>query len=101
VIGRSGKVVGGDFSLDDGDVVQKIAASGMISYLIAWQGYLDNQDYDVGKVLEGATETETTTKVEAFLRGDRSLLIEELTEMIAFWRERLPESEDRAKTNGY
>lgn len=41
VIGTSGKVIGGEFQLDDGDVVQKVAASGLVSYLIAWQGVLE------------------------------------------------------------
>lgn len=50
VIGTSGKVIGGEFPLNDGDVVQKVAASGLISYLIAWQGALDRPDYDVSRI---------------------------------------------------
>jgi hypothetical protein len=79
VMGKAGKGVGGEFLLDDGDVIQKIYASGMILYLIAWQGNLDRQDYDVSKVLEGETEAETTGKIERFVRRDRTLLIQELT----------------------
>jgi hypothetical protein len=77
VIGKTGKLIGGEFLLDDGDVIQKIYASGMILYLIAWQGNLDRQDYDVSKVLEGETEAETIAKIDRFVRGDRTLLIEE------------------------
>jgi hypothetical protein len=53
VLGATGKVVGGEFLLDDGDVVQKIAASGLVSYLIAWQGSLDNREFDVSQVFDG------------------------------------------------
>jgi hypothetical protein len=101
VIGTSGKVIGGEFPLNDGDVVQKVAASGLISYLIAWQGVLDRPDYDVSRVLEGDTEAETIARIEAFVRGDRTLLIQELAETIAFWRAHLPEYDDRGKTDPY
>jgi hypothetical protein len=101
VIGKTGKLIGGEFSLDDGDVIQKIYASGMILYLIAWQGNLDRQDYDVSKVLEGETEAETTAKIERFVRGDRTLLIQELTTAIASWREQIAEYEEMGKTDGY
>jgi hypothetical protein len=94
-------VIGGEFLLDDGDVVQKIFSSGLISHLIAWQGNLDTRDYDASRVLEGETEVETIAKVEAFVRGDRSLLIQELTETIAFWQGRLPEYEEKGRTDDY
>lgn len=101
VIGKTGKVIGGEFWLNDGDVVQKIAASGMISYLIAWQGTLDDQNYDVWRVLEGETEAETIAKIEAFVRGDRRLLIEQLTESIAYLRKDLPEYDEKARVDEY
>jgi hypothetical protein len=44
VIGKTGKVIGGEFRLDDGDVVQKVAASGLVLHFIAWQGSLDDPD---------------------------------------------------------
>jgi hypothetical protein len=101
VIGKTGKVLGGEFLLNDGDVVQKIAASGLVSYLIAWQGSLDNRECDISQVLDGESEEETTAKVEAFVRGDRSLLIKELTEAIEFWTKSLAEYEEKGKTDEY
>jgi hypothetical protein len=101
LIGKTGKLIGGEFLLDDGDVIQKIYASGMILYLIAWQGNLDRQDYDVAKVLEGETEAETIAKIERFVRGDRTLLIHELTKAVASWREQVAEYEEMGKTDEY
>ncbi len=101
VMGKTGKLIGSEFLLDDGDVIEKIYASGMILYLIAWQGNLDRQDYDVSKVLEGETETETIAKIERFVRGDRTLLIQELTKAIASWREQVAEYEEMGKTDQY
>jgi hypothetical protein len=101
VVGKTGKLIGGDYFLEDGDVVQKIYASGMVLYLIAWQGNLDRQDYDVDKVLEGETEAETMAKIERFVRGDRTLLIQELKKAIASWREQVAEYEEMGKTDNY
>jgi hypothetical protein len=100
-VGKTGKPIGGDYLLEDGDVVQKIYASGMAMYLIAWQGNLDRQDYDVDKVLEGETEAETIAKIERFVRGDRTLLIQELTKVTAFWRKQVAEYEEMGKTDDY
>lgn len=101
VVGKTGKLIGGEYLLDDGDVIQKIYASGMVLYLIAWQGNLDRQDYDVDKVLEGETEAETIAKIERFVRGDRTLLIQELTKATVFWREQVAEYEEMGKTDNY
>ena len=101
VIGKAGKLIGGEYLLEDGDVVQKRYASGMVLYLIAWQENLDRQDYDVDKVLEGGTEAETIAKIERFVRGDRILLIQELTKAIASWREQVAEYEEMGKTDDY
>jgi hypothetical protein len=101
VIGKTGKLIGGEYLLDDGDVIQKIYASGMVLYLIAWQGNLDRQDYDVGKVLEGETEAETIAKIGRFVRGDRTLLIQELKKAIASWREQVAEYQEMGKTDDY
>jgi hypothetical protein len=101
VVGKTGKLIGGDFFLDDGDVIQKIYASGMVLYLIAWQGNLDRQDYEVDKVLEGETEAETTAKIERFVSGDRTLLIQELTTAIASWCEQVAEYQEMGKTDEY
>lgn len=79
IIGKTGKVIGGEFLLNDGDVVQKVAASGHVSYLIPWQGASDDRDYDVSAVFQSNTEEETIKNIEAFVRGDRTLLIDELT----------------------
>jgi hypothetical protein len=73
----------------------------MVLYLIAWQGNLDRQDYDVGNVLEGETEAHTIAKIERFVRGDRTLLIQELTEAIASWRGQVAEYEEMGKTDQY
>ena len=94
-------MIGGEHLLDDGDVVQKIYASGMVLYLIAWQGNLDRQDYDVDKVLEGETEAETIAKIERFVRGDRTLLVQELKKALALWREQVAEYEEMGKTDDY
>jgi hypothetical protein len=101
VMGKTGRLIGGEFLLDDGDVSQKIYASGMILYLIAWQGNLDRQDYSVDKVLEGETEAETIAKIERFVWGDRTLLIQELTKAIASWREQVAEYQEMGKTDQY
>jgi hypothetical protein len=47
LVGKTGRVIGGEFLLNDGDVVRKVAATGMVSYLIPWQGNIDDRDYDV------------------------------------------------------
>ena len=101
VVGKTGKLIGGEYLLEDGDVVQKTYASGMVLYLIAWQGNLDRQDYDVDKALEGETEAETIAKIERFVRGDRTLLIQELTKATAFWRDQVAEYEEMGKTDDY
>jgi hypothetical protein len=101
VIGKTGKVIGGEFLLNDGDVVQKIAASGQVSYLIPWQGNIDDRDYDVSVVFEGNTEEETVARIEAFVRDDRTLLIQELTGCINFWQNTLPEYEENGRTDKY
>jgi hypothetical protein len=101
VIGKTGKVIGGEFLMDDGDVVQKIFSSGMERYYIAWQGSLDHPDYDAYQVLQGETESETIAKVEQFVRGDRTLLAEDLTNTIAAWREQTAAYEERGKTDEY
>lgn len=101
VIGKTGKVIGGEFLLNDGDVVQKIAASGLVSYLIAWQGTLDNRECDISQVFDGDSEKERIAKVEAFVSGDRALLIEELKDAIAFWTDSLAEYEEKGKTDEY
>lgn len=100
-IGNSGKVIGAEFWLEDGDVVQKVAASGQVRHFIAWQGSLGEPDYDVSRVLEGETEAETTANVEAFLRGDRTLLIRELEETIAYYAEKAAEYLAGGKTDPY
>jgi hypothetical protein len=86
IIGKSGKVIGGEFLLNASDVVQKIAASGLVSYLIPWQGNINDRDYDVSAVFEGNTEEPTVKRIQAFVYGDRTLLLKELTECIAFWQ---------------
>jgi hypothetical protein len=101
IIGKSGKVIGGEFLLDDGDVVEKIYSSGMERYHIAWQGSLDHPDWDAYQVLQGETPTETAAKIERFARGDRTLLIEDLTKTIAWWSEQIAEYEERGKTDEY
>jgi len=101
IIGRSGRLIGGEFLLNDGDVVQKIYSSGMILYRIAWQGHLERQDYDVSQVFEGDTEAETTAKIERFVRGDRTLLIQELSHTVSSWREQVAEYEQMGKTDPY
>ena len=101
VVGKTGRLFGGEYLLDDGDVIQKIYASGMVSYLIAWQGNLERQDYDVANVLEGESGAETIAKIERFVLGDRTLLIEELTKAIASWREQVAEYEEMGKTDLY
>ena len=101
VLGKTGRLIGGEYLLENGDVVQKIYATGMILYLIAWEGNLDRQDYDVDKVLEGETEAETIAKIERFVRGDRTLLIQELKKAIASWREQVAEYEEMGKTDDY
>jgi hypothetical protein len=101
VIGKTGKVIGGEFLLDDGDVVQKIAASGLVSYLIAWQGSLDNRECDISQVFDGESEAERIAKVEAFVSGDRALLIRELIDAISFWTKSLAEYDEKGKTDEY
>jgi hypothetical protein len=101
VIGQTGKVIGGEFWLDDGDVVRKVAASGQVRHFIAWRGNLDDLDYDVSRVLEGETELETANKVEVFVRGDRTLLIRELEETIAYCNARVAECEEEGKKDSY
>jgi hypothetical protein len=101
VIGKTGKVIGGEVLLNDGDVVQKIAASGLVSYLIAWQGSLDNREFDISQVFDGESEDERIGKVEAFVRGDRTFLIKELTDAIEFWTKSLAEYEEKGKTDEY
>jgi hypothetical protein len=101
VIGKTGQVIGGEFLLNDGDVVQKIAASGLVSYLIAWQGSLDNRECDISQVFDGETEEERIANVEAFVGGDRALLIHELTDAISFWTNNLAEYEEKGKTDEY
>jgi hypothetical protein len=101
VIGKTGKVIGGELLLNDGDVVQKIAASGLVSYLIAWQGTLDNRECDISQVFDGDSEEETIAKVEAFVRGDRTLLIKELIDAIEFWTKSLADYEEKGKTDEY
>jgi hypothetical protein len=97
IIGKTGKVIGGEFFLDDGDVVQKIFSSGMERYHIAWRGSLDHPDYDADQVLQGETEAETIEKIEQFVRGDRKLLIEDLTNTITSWSEQIAEYEEKGK----
>src|SRR5690242_14379497 len=63
VIGKTGQVIGGEFLLNDGDVVQKIAASGTISHLIPWRGNIDDRDFDVSKVFEGKTEEQRIANI--------------------------------------
>jgi hypothetical protein len=101
VIGQTGKVIGGEFWLDNGDVVRKVAASGQVRHFIARQGNLDDLHYDVSRVLEGETDFETAKKVEAFVRGDRTLLIRELEETIAHSNERAAECEEEGKEDSY
>lgn len=101
VFGETGRLIGGKFLLDDGDVVQRVYASGMTLYVVAWQGNLDRQDYEVSKVLQGQTEAETTAKIERFVLGDRTLLIEELTKAIALRREQVAEYDEMGKTDHY
>jgi hypothetical protein len=101
VIGKTGKVIGGEFLLDDGDVVQKIFSSGMDRYYIAWQSSLDHPDYDAYQVLQGETDAETIAKVEQFVRGDRTLLIEDLTYAISSMREGVAEYEEKGRTDEY
>jgi hypothetical protein len=101
VIGKTGKVISGDFLLNDGDVVQKIAASGLVSYLIAWQGGLDHRECDISHVFDGETEEERIAKIEAFVRGDRTLLVKELKDAISFWTDNLAEYEEKGKTDEY
>ncbi len=101
VVGKTGKVIGGEFLCNDGDVVQKVAATGMISYLIPWQGNIDDRDYDVSQVFAGETEGERIAKVETFVRGDRSHLIQDIEDTIAFWKETLPEYEEQARADRY
>ena len=64
-------------------------------------GNLDRQDYDVASVLEGETEAETIAKIERFVSGDRTLLIQQLTTAIASWREQVAEYEEMGKTDQY
>jgi hypothetical protein len=97
IIGKTGKVIGGEFLLEDGDVVQKIYSSGMERYYIAWQGGRDHPDYDAYQVLQGDTEAETISKVERFVGGDRTLLVEDLTNTIALWSDQIVQYEERAK----
>jgi hypothetical protein len=101
LVGKTGRVIGGEFLLNDGDVVRKVAATGMISYLIPWQGNIDDRDYDVSQVFAGETEAERIAKVETFVRGDRSHLIQEIEDTIAFWKETLPEYEEQARADRY
>jgi hypothetical protein len=101
LVGKTGRLIGGEFLLDDGDVIQKIYASGMVLYLIVWQGNLDRQDYDVSKVLEGEKEAETIAKIAQFVRGDPTLIIQELTKAISAWREQVAEYQEMGKTDQY
>ena len=55
----------------------------------------------MSRVLEGDTEAEKITRIEAFVRGDRALLIQELAETIAFWREQLPDYDEHGQTDPY
>lgn len=52
-------------------------------------------------MLEGETEDETSAKVEAFVRGDRGLLIRELEETIAHCLERVAECAEKGNTDSY
>lgn len=101
IVGKTGKVIGGEFLLDDGDVVQKIFSSGMDRYYIAWQGSLDHPDYDAYQVLQGETESETIAKVEQFVCGDRTLVIEDLSHTISSMREGVAEYEEKGRTDAY
>lgn len=87
--------------LNDGDVVQKVAATGMISYLIPWQGNIDDRDYDVSEIFAGETDAERIAEIEVFVRGDRSHLIREIVDTITFWKETLPEYEEQTRADEY
>ena len=50
---------------------------------------------------EGETEAETAATIDRFVRGDRTLLIEELTTAIVSWREQVAEYEEMGKTDEY
>ncbi len=98
-VGKSGKVLRRDIVLEHGDVVRKVAASGTDDFLIAWPGTFDDHDPDYSSAFDGQTEAETIAKMEAFVRGDRTLLLKELIDSIAFWQATLLEYEEQAKTS--
>ena len=100
VVGKTGRVIGGEFLLNDGDVVRKVAASGMISYLIPWQGNIDDRDYDVSQVFAGKQKPRGLQRSKTFVRGDRSHLIQEIEDTIAFWK-KVPEYEEQARADRY
>ena len=98
-VGKSGKVLRRDIVLEHGDVVRKVAANGTDDFLIAWPGTFDDHDPDYSSAFDGQTEAETIANIEAFVRGDRTLLLKELMDSIAFWQATLLEYEEQAKTS--
>ncbi len=98
-VGESGNVLRRDIALEHGDVVWKVAANGTDDFLIAWPGTFDDHDPDYSPAFDGRTEAETIANIEAFVRGDRKLLMKELMDSIAFWQTTLLEYEEEAKTS--
>jgi hypothetical protein len=84
IVGKSGNVLRGDFPLEQGDVVWKIAANGISEFVIAWPGIFEDHDPDFGPVFRGRSDAETVEKIEAFVRGDRSLIVNRLSRISGF-----------------
>jgi hypothetical protein len=98
-VGKSGNVLRRDIVLKHGDVVWKVAANGADDFVIAWPGTFDDHDPDYSSAFDGRTQAETIANIEAFVRGDRTLLLTELMDSIAFWQSTLLEYEEEAKTS--
>jgi hypothetical protein len=85
IVGKSGNVLRGDFLLEHGDVVWKTAASGISEFIVAWPGTFEDGDPDLSPVFRGRTEAEIASKIEVFVRGNRTLIVNELMDDIEFY----------------
>jgi hypothetical protein len=101
IVGKSGNVLRGDFLLEHGDVVWKTAANGISEFIVAWPGTFEDGDPDLSPVFRGRTEAEITAKIEVFVRGNRTLIVNELMDDIEFWEDTLLEYHEQGKTSDY
>lgn len=83
IVGKSGNVLRGNFFVEHGDVVWKIAANGTSDFVVVWPGTFEDRDRDFSPVFGGRTEAATTARIEAFVKGDRVLIVKQRMEKIS------------------